>query len=1077
MVGIIRGYLNRGFLLSVLLGLLLLAAGQPYIALAASEKDNQWQEYPIPTAGSEGEWVITSDVTVEGSAVTALAVSYYGTIYAAAAELSGNPLGGNNLFKSTDDGYSWSPLWKIPAEDDDDKLPGDPASQIISLILPDWEDEDTVFLATQYNVYRSTNGGDDFKKVGRNSFYQTGATAVNGTLISSLDVAYYHDSYLAVLATSDPDSGVGDLGGVYFYDSGQGIGGWRDLEVGNAPAGLNYDVLDVAFARGSGSMPQILALVSNDSTPVTALTSLEQGYEWGQKMSDAVFGPFPSFGGDIAIPDDFDPQPDDEKNIFFAGISAGAASAVYMITPMDNPYASSAFPMFVPDSSKAVYNLAIAGENYLSTVVAGLVSGSVVFSSVDEGLLRESSVPPSISATASNAFVVLGGFYGESYVVYAATSGDNGGFAVSNDSGDSFNLRAFICDDIQYIYDVAISPVYDDDETIFMVTQGHSGRSMLWRSTDDGQHWNSVLTEGQLLTLRQSSPPVPVGHFERVMISPNYVSDTTVFLAETGADPLVWRTVDNGFHFEPLKSRTGMGSLRGWVALDNRTLLLGDSLGDIYRTDNWGKTWEEPVATGLSGVNMLVLSPEYDSDETLLACDDAGDVAVSEDGGVEWRRLDDATGMGSGLRVCFSPYFGQDATIYAADAATDSGLKRYRFDSTKGWQRIDNVASGRVEEVTSPSEYEISGLLAVSDGLGANLYAAKSAPVAQREAGITPAEGGLARSLNPSGNLSVSEAPVFEMVNNGLNEGEILRGLWSAPLPNGNRLWSVNSASGALVSDKLYTYRDTLGWGPELVSPLDEGASGRQYAADLKWQALDNVDSYHLQYATDAGFAAADVSAYTGISHARIPLAGALESGETYYWRVRVGQEMDSLYEAGRVITAGAPVISRYSEVYSLTTALGESQWSPISAPGGVSPEAGASGVSVVPSFQWNRADWADGYEFELSSSSEYTPLLVSRAGDEYLLEPVWVSDITLEYVTTYYWRVRAVSNTSQSQWAEGIFTTEAAPVTLTATPAPAPPPVIIEKTAPLYLWLAVIVSALLSLGLIVLIVITRRRI
>ncbi len=125
-------------------------------------------------------------------------------------------------------------------------------------------------------------------------------------------------------------------------------------------------------------------------------------------------------------------------------------------------------------------------------------------------------------------------------------------------------------------------------------------------------------------------------------------------------------------------------------------------------------------------------------------------------------------------------------------------------------------------------------------------------------------------------------------------------------------------------------------------------------------------------------------------------------------------------------------------------------------------------------------ADWATGYEFTLAKDTGFTSPVVTLT----LSTTTWGCDRDLEYGTNYFWRVRAVSATSQSLWGNSSFTTVAAPAPPPAVTTPAPvttlPPVIERGEtgeANEYLpWLFVGIVVLLLVGLIVLTVATGRR-
>ena len=136
----------------------------------------------------------------------------------------------------------------------------------------------------------------------------------------------------------------------------------------------------------------------------------------------------------------------------------------------------------------------------------------------------------------------------------------------------------------------------------------------------------------------------------------------------------------------------------------------------------------------------------------------------------------------------------------------------------------------------------------------------------------------------------------------------------------------------------------------------------------------------------------------------------------------------------------------------------------------------GATSVPIRPIFSWNPADWATGYEFTLARDSEFTDVVVTMSGASALPNTVWAYDADLDYATTYFWRVRAVSATSHSEWAVSVFTTEPAPspapLPLPSSPLPPSPPPAPQPGTLLYIW--VVVGTLGTLLTVVLILIVR---
>ncbi len=1038
------------------LALVLLLTPCAFISLVparASPETNTWSKYPIPQKGKAGGWVLTGG----GTGVTAVAVAFDGTVYAAAQEIIGSPLNGYDLFKSTDDGYSWAPLWKIPAGDNPN---GGEASRIIALTLPQWEDTSTLYLATQYNVYGSADGGEHFTALGRLPY-------TSGTLITSFDVIDYNGTHLVTVGTRDTDGG--EYGGAYFYDESQVVPSWTDLKVGDSDAGTMYDVLAVAFSPDFADDKQIVAVVTDGNDII--VTSRIGSADWGVTVADAYL-PAPAFsswvatGASLVFPADYNSDATGDEYIQYVGVKIvnlddvdEMTGGVYMIIGAEPPDSSLVFPLSAP---VPVHSMAIAGEAANPTIVAGLTNGSVIYT-VGGDFWIPAYPPP--SAPPAEVYVALGGFYSSGYVVYAGSSGENGGLARSVDSGASFSRIALISDDLMTITDLAVSPIYSTDGTVYMLAVGSSDDSMLWRTTNGGSTWDLVLTVGQEMTL-PSGQTETAPRFDKVAVSPKFSSDATVFIRDSDTGT-IWRSVDNGFRFWPLsEAPPTAGSIGSWAIVGNKKVLVGDSSGNFYKTTNGGLVWSYAVATGLSSFSSMVLSPDYDSDSTILAGGNDGKVYLSTDDGKTWEQpTTSATGLGAGTLVAFSPYYARDGTIYATDSGTDSGILRFVIDEDTEWERIDQENPDRIEEAPG----NITGLYVADDGDGLSvLYAVTSDAVAAREVGVRAAEGGVARCLNPTDDLSpASDAPLFEVVNSGLPSGAELSGLWYA---EGHTLWSIDTDP---ARDILYTYRDTLTVPPTLTSPADGAGSGRQTSSEVSWQTVVDADSYEVWYDTDPTFKQTPTRIYSELAHATIR---GLDNGITYYWRVRVGEPGASLFMPG-AIAVGAPALSRFSPTWSFSTGMSAAEWSPFV--GGVpeAPANGATNVPTRPTFAWNPSDWATGYELILARDSGFADVVLSRTGDNALPTPVWSCDTDLDYNATYYWKVRAISPNSYSQWAVGIFTTGPAPPVPTPTPPgpPAPPAQSPVPGTPVSIWVMIAVVALLFIALLILIITTRR--
>ena len=198
----------------------------------ASPDEVEWSRFNIPTEGAFGNFLLAS-----GSDVQHLTMASNGTLYCYA-----NPaVTDYTLFRSKDDGYSWSQI-------------GRPGSTVDIAIAPD--NDSFICYATTSNVYRSTNAGVTFYPLSENP----GGSGSNNVEITSIAIGSWGSDRIIVIGTRDTDSS--EFGGVYIYDASESTQ-WIDTEIGN------YDVYKVAFSPNYDRDGQLVAIV--DEVPKTSV--------------------------------------------------------------------------------------------------------------------------------------------------------------------------------------------------------------------------------------------------------------------------------------------------------------------------------------------------------------------------------------------------------------------------------------------------------------------------------------------------------------------------------------------------------------------------------------------------------------------------------------------------------------------------------------------------------------------------------------------------------------------------------------------------------------------------------------
>ena len=567
----------------------------PVVAAPAEVK---WSRVNIPTEGATGNWVLAS-----GSNVQHLTMASDGTLYCYA-----NPSGTSyTLFKSTNGGSSWSSTGKV--------------TDAIVDIATAPDDASTIYYATTANIYRSDDAGLSLNVLPLNP----GDAGSNQVEITSLDVAQTDSSRIIAVGTKDTDSA--QYGGLYTLDESEPFTGWTNTNIGN------YDVLTTTFSPNFATDRQLVAVVTDETD--TMVTTRLGNAGWGENIGDATINGLSAASATIAFPDDHDATTEDY--ILFVAIATGSNNGdVYMASGIRTPGSSMATDLDIGArynlSNVAVTGLVVHGNSTTARIMAGATNSSQVYISTDSGLnwTRSTKAPTGQSRTN----LLLAPDFTSSGRAYAATSGTESAFAYTTDGGITWHQIGLIDTKISAngIIDLAVSPNYRQDATLFMLTfDGEHLEHSLWRSPNGGNNWERVLT----------STTASASSLNLVELSPQYSSgNQMVFLADTGSSQAtIWQSIDNGQTFS---RRSAPFSIDTWTIVSDNTLFLGSydgSNGLVYRTTNGGLSYTTGTVVGSQTLVSLVPSPNYESDESILAGNSNGQVYWSQDNGVSFGQL------------------------------------------------------------------------------------------------------------------------------------------------------------------------------------------------------------------------------------------------------------------------------------------------------------------------------------------------------------------------------------------------------------------------------------------------------
>ncbi len=164
----------------------------------------------------------------------------------------------------------------------------------------------------------------------------------------------------------------------------------------------------------------------------------------------------------------------------------------------------------------------------------------------------------------------------------------------------------------------------------------------------------------------------------------------------------------------------------------------------------------------------------------------------------------------------------------------------------------------------------------------------------------------------------------------------------------------------------------------------------------LKWNKVDNVEKYYIQFSTDGAFGTIDKSDSTTTDTVKT-FTGLLD-GIKYYWRVKVKNS--------------SGFSGPWSDVWNFTTYI------PLPAtPQIVSAASNKNRVDYV-TFTWKKADNARQYIIQLSHSETFASIFKSDSTTTDTSKTI----SGLAEGRKEYWRVRAKNVTGSSSWNESSF-------------------------------------------------------
>jgi hypothetical protein len=607
------------------------------------------------------------------------------------------------------------------------------------------------------------------------------------------------------------------------------------------------------------------------------------------------------------------------------------------------------------------------------------------------------------------------------------------GFYVSTTSGTTWNGRGLLDHDIDEIMDIVPSPDYDSDSTIFMMTRDASidfmvpivDFGLLWETKDGGSKWELIL--GMTLQI-----PLPGVAADQIEIPATYPYEPSIFVTGSKipipgytASALIARSTDEGNLFATTLNAPYDGvtplPVQTWKVIDQKTLIVSNA-NQVWKTTDMGAHWIKTDDTDISSSENIV-NMQLWNDTTIIVGTDDGNVYICQNWETDFSftQVDKGPGIAGDITyVAFDTNYDDTGIIYAGISGTEQGVWRIDANGGDEWENIWE-------------DDDILGVICDGNGILwaiADRGAAWGAPLLQSVS---------LREVNPT-------APIddlgFEYVRDTLTSN-----LWTdlETAPSQTYVFAI----GGTGNTELWSYIDTL-IKPTLISPANGATAagtiiqGQPMArVVLRWDDLAKAQSYDYQVAYDTGFGSIANSNTIPGTLAEVNLY----LGEKFYWRVRVN----------------GSVWSQWSDVWSFTTPLGPASAKPVC----MSPTEGEVGVSQTPVLQWSSSVEATSWELMVAKGCDFSNAVVNLAGSSSLPAGTTAYQITqaLDQDSNYCWKVRAVNDDTDtmSPWSDtGTFRT----LVVVAEE---------EESTPIWVWVVIALSAVLLVGVVVLILRTRR--
>jgi photosystem II stability/assembly factor-like uncharacterized protein len=408
-------------------------------------------------------------------------------------------------------------------------------------------------------------------------------------------------------------------------------------------------------------------------------------------------------------------------------------------------------------------------------------------------------------------------------------------------------------------------------------------------------------------------------------------------------------------------------------------LYAAGSRGKVYKSTNKGQNWQ------------IIRTPSQNEMVTSLGVSPGGHVYIKSNNNGLRKTTDDGNSwqnLGYDDFTIKDMHFDSDETIYSA--VYDDGI----YISTDGGGSFTQVSEGSYLCISADSSGnyfagDFSGSIDKSSDGGESFNQVTSCftsvdAIAANSSGYI-----FATARNWGVKISTDNGSAWETVNSGIDN------LWIYDVTTANdTLTFLATDEGVYASLPKPIELDAV----SLISPANDTFNVNTNPP-LIWNSVDKALNYQVVIAKDTDFD--DIIETATVEDTLYQIQKKLEYGTKYYWKVK----------AIRSIFHGP-----FPDRWHFTTNL--------KSPELTSPENYSEMTPLTLTFEWNEVDKGDEYSIQISTSDDFKDIFIDKDG----LTSTNIS-VDLFPLTTYYWRVKAVSGRMQSDWSDSWELSTAAPL------------------------------------------------